>query len=95
MNALGNATSISVISAEKLVQNGYAEYVKLETKYIEVEQSKKDEKKPNNEDKPKVSNKAKLLITLKRTSNFFELIEKLKKIKEVNDKYFEKEKSQI
>ena len=39
LHALGNATSTSVITAEKLVRNGYAEYVNLETKIIEVEES--------------------------------------------------------
>ena len=40
LHALGNATSISVIAAEKLVRNGYADYVNLETKTIEVEESR-------------------------------------------------------
>ena len=34
LHALGNATTVSVIAAEKLVRNGYAEYVKMETKTI-------------------------------------------------------------
>ena len=44
LHALGNATSTSVITAEKLVRNGYAEYVSLETKTIEVEESSPDGK---------------------------------------------------
>ena len=41
MHALGNATTISVIAAENLVKNGYADYVSLETKTIEVEESRR------------------------------------------------------
>ena len=41
MNALGNATSIAVIAAESLVRNGYADYIKIETKTIDVEQSRR------------------------------------------------------
>ena len=36
MNALGNASTISVMAAESLVRNGYAEYAKLETQTIDV-----------------------------------------------------------
>ena len=39
LHALGNASTISVIAAEKLVRNGYAEYMSMETKTIEVEES--------------------------------------------------------
>ena len=42
LHALGNATTTSVIAAESLVRNGYAEYVSLETKTINVEESKND-----------------------------------------------------
>ena len=41
LHALGNATSVSVVAAEKLVRNGYAEYVCLVTKTIEVEESRR------------------------------------------------------
>tara|TARA_B110001450_G_C17312042_1_gene355855 strand:- start:308 stop:574 length:267 start_codon:yes stop_codon:yes gene_type:complete len=39
LHALGNATSVSVIVAEKLVRNGYGEYSSMETKTIEVEET--------------------------------------------------------
>ena len=42
LHALGNATTISVIAAENLVKNGYADYVSLETKTIEVEESRRN-----------------------------------------------------
>ena len=48
LHALGNATTISVIAAEKLVRNGYAEYVSMETKTIEVEESRRNRGKPSN-----------------------------------------------
>lgn len=38
LHALGNATTISVIAAESLVKNGYADYVSLNTTTIEVEE---------------------------------------------------------
>ena len=41
LHALGNAISVCVNSAEKLVRNGYADYIRLETKYIEVEESRR------------------------------------------------------
>ena len=42
LHALGNATTTSVIAAESLVRNGYADYVKMETKTIDVEESRKN-----------------------------------------------------
>merc|ERR1712113_436014 len=42
LHALGNATTISVIAAENLVKNGYADYVSMETKTIEVEESRRN-----------------------------------------------------
>jgi len=45
LHALGNATSVSVVAAEKLVRNGYADYVSLVTKTIEVEESRRSNKK--------------------------------------------------
>ena len=48
LHALGNATSVSVVAAEKLVRNGYADYVSLVTKTIEVEESRRSNKKGDN-----------------------------------------------
>ena len=45
LHALGNATSVSVVAAEKLVRNGYAEYVSLVTKTIEVQESRRFQRK--------------------------------------------------
>ena len=50
MHALGNATSVSVVAAEKLVRNGYADYVNLVTKTIEVEESRRNQKKDKDAD---------------------------------------------
>ena len=50
LHALGNATTISVIAAEKLVRNGYADYVKLETVTIDVEESRRTNDYRNKKD---------------------------------------------
>ena len=90
MNALGNATSIAVIAAENLVRNGYAEYERLETKTIEVEQSRGG--RGNQDEEPRKSSKAKLLITLKKSKNFDENMRKFNEIRDENQKFMEKEK---
>ena len=87
LHALGNATTISVIAAENLVKNGYADYVKLETKTIEVEESRRnrrddrdnrrdDRDKKVDEIPPRLVKRAKLLITLKKSANFDENMKK-------------------
>ena len=88
INALGNATTIAVIAAESLVRNGYAEYAKLETKTIEIENSRgrSDEK-----DARTVS-RAKLLITLKKSKDFDKNMANFNAIREQNEKQMEKEK---
>ena len=73
MHALGNAVSISVIAAENLVRNEYATFSEIKTKTITVEGAKGDSKK------------AKLFITLKRSANFFENMEKFNKVREENE----------
>ena len=50
LHALGNATSVSVVAAEKLVRNGYADYVSLVTKTIEVEESRRTNRDSNRKD---------------------------------------------
>ena len=82
MNALGNATSIAVIAAENLVRNGYAEYDKLETKTIDVEQTRGG--RGGNEGESRTSRKAKLLITLRKSKNFDENMRKFNEIREEN-----------
>ena len=67
LHALGNATTTSVIAAESLVRNGYAEYVSLETKTINVEESKNDR---DEKGQPRLVKRAKLLITLKKSKDF-------------------------
>ena len=95
MHALGNATSISVIAAEKLVRNGYAEYVNLETKTIEVEESRRDARnQPDTQIQPRLVKRAKLLITLKRSKDFEENMKKFNEIKVENEKFIESERSQ-
>ena len=103
LHALGNATTISVIAAEKLVRNGYATYVSMETKTIEVEESRRGrdnrdgrgqpEERPS-EQPSRLVKRAKLLITLKRCPEFFENMKKFNEIKEENEKYIDAEKSQ-
>ena len=90
MNALGNATSIAVIAAENLVRNGYAEYDKLETKTIDVEQTRG---RGGNEGETRTSRKAKLLITLRKSKNFDENMRKFNEIREENQKFMDKEKA--
>ena len=91
LHALGNATTISVIAAEKLVRNGYAEYVKFETKTIDVEETKRGKKPEGN---PRFMKRAKLIITLKRCPEFFENMKKFNEIREENEKYIDQEKAQ-
>lgn len=74
MHALGNAVSISVIAAENLVRNDYASFLEIKTKTITVQGVKGDSSK-----------KAKLFITLKRSPNFFENMEKFNKVREENE----------
>lgn len=100
LHALGNATTISVIAAENLVKNGYAEYVSLETKTIEVEESRRNRDNRNDKREGEGANaqvrlvkRAKLLITLKKSANFDENLKKFNEIKEENDKYIAKEKA--
>ena len=104
LNALGKATSVAVGAAENLVRNGYAEYEKLETKTIEIEERVRDdevkaeatpaddevkaEAKPEDDSK---RNKAKLFITLKKSAKFAENVQKFEDIKDENQKLKEKE----
>ena len=100
LHALGNATTISVIAAEKLVRNGYAEYVSMETKTIDVEESRRGrpgsrDDKPSEQAQPsRLVKRAKLLITLKRCPEFFKNMKKFNEIKEENEKFIDAEKSQ-
>ena len=91
LHALGNATTISVTAAEKLVRNGYAEYIKFETKTIDVEESRRGNKSEGN---PRTMKRAKLLITLKRCPEFFDNMKKFNEIREENEKYIDQEKAQ-
>ena len=104
LHALGNATSVSVVAAEKLVRNGYADYVSLVTKTIEVEESRRTNRDSNRKDdnqkdsdkqidQPRLVKRAKLLITLKRGKDFHENMKKFDEIKAENDKYIEAEKA--
>ena len=91
LHALGNATNISIVAAEKLVRNGYAEYVKMQTETIEVEETRRRRPSQSNEAPRKVK-RAKLIITLKRSANFKENIDQFNKIKDMNQSYMDKEK---
>ena len=83
MNALGNATTIAVIAAESLVRNGYAEYAKLETKTIDVEQTRRRE---GDAEPARTVSRAKLLITLNKSKSFDENMAKFAAIREENEK---------
>ena len=76
-----------MIAAESLVRNGYADYVSLETKTISVEEAKSE----NQKDQSRLVQRAKLLITLKKSANFEENMKKSQEIKEENEKYIAKE----
>ena len=91
LNALGNATSIAVIAAENLVRNGYAEYVKLETKTIDVEQNRRGRDAKEGEE-GRTRQKAKLLITLSKSKNFDENMQKFNEIRDENQKHIEAER---
>ena len=97
LNALGNATTTAVLAAESLVRNGYADYVKIETKTIEVEQSRRrgDDKETEGEaEAAKVTvPKAKLVLTLKKSPHFDANMKKFAEIREENDKLMEAEKA--
>ena len=86
LHALGNATTASVSAAEKLVRNGYAVYGGLETKTIEVEESRRRSTDPRDGEAPRLVKRAKLLITLKRSPDFFENMKKFNEIREENEK---------
>ena len=97
LHALGNATSVSVVAAEKLVRNGYADYVSLVTKTIEVEESRRNQrrdKEGEEQNQPRLVKRAKLLITLKRSKDFHENMKKFNEIKDENDKYIKAEKAE-
>lgn len=101
LHALGNATTISVIAAENLVKNGYADYVRMETKTIEVEESRRNRDRrggPSDEKEKdgapvRLVKRAKLLITLKKSANFDLNMKKFNEIKEENEKYIAAEKA--
>ena len=98
LHALGNATSVSVVAAEKLVRNGYADYVSLVTKTIEVEESRRNMRNKDGEGEqqqpPRLVKRAKLLITLKRHKDFWDNMKKFNEIKDENDKYIEAERAE-
>merc|ERR1711907_328110 len=92
LHALGNATTISVIAAENLVKNGYADYVAMETKTIEVEESRRNRDKRGgaegaNEGQVRLVKRAKLLITLKKSADFEKNMKKFEEIKKENEEY--------
>lgn len=101
LHALGNATTISVIAAENLVKNGYADYVSLETKTIEVEESRRNRDKRGGEQPRegaegpvRLVKRAKLLITLKKSADFETNMKKFEEIKKENEEYIAKEKAE-
>ena len=101
LHALGNATSVSVVAAEKLVRNGYADYVSLVTKTIEVEESRRNhrgnkdtEGGEREQNQPRLVKRAKLLITLKRSKDFWENMKKFNEIKEENEKFIQAENAE-
>ena len=98
LHALGNATTISVIAAENLVKNGYADYVSLETKTIEVQESRRNRDKrggeAENDPNVRFVKRAKLLITLKKSADFDMNMKKFEEIKKENEEYIAKEKAE-
>ena len=98
LHALGNATTISVIAAENLVKNGYADYVSLETKTIEVEESRRNRDRGGPKEPEggpvRLVKRAKLLITLKKSADFDANMKKFEAIKKENEEYIAKEKAE-
>ena len=98
LHALGNATTISVIAAENLVKNGYADYVSMETKTIEVEESRRNRDRNGGKDAGdgpvRLVKRAKLLITLKKSADFEANMQKFDAIKKENEDYIAKEKAE-
>ena len=94
LNALGNATTTAVIAAENLVRNGYADYERLETKTINVEQSARGEQaQADASAEQRTRQKAKLLITLRKGKDFDENLAKFNAIREENQKFIEQERT--
>ena len=68
------------------MRNGYAVYGGLETRTIEVEESRRNNRQPVDGEAPRLVKRAKLLITLKRSADFFENMKKFNEIREENEK---------
>lgn len=81
LHALGNAVSTSVIASENLVRNKYAEFKSIRTMTIPV-----SSKSQSQNQRAESSKKAKLLITLKRSKDFFENMRRFSEIKEENER---------
>ena len=90
LNALGNATTVAVQVADNLVRNGYATYDRIETKYINPDQ--KGDKTDG--DASRARQKAKLLVTLRKSKDFEENVRKFNAIRDENQKQIAKEKSE-
>ena len=64
----------------------------METKTIDVEESKRNKEQGKPEEEPRLVKRAKLIITLKKSANFDENMRKSAEIKEENEKYIEAER---
>lgn len=73
--ALGNAVSTAVMSAENLVRNNYANFKEIKTQTITMEREKDGQQK-----------KAKLFIRLEKHADFDANIANFEKIKAENEK---------
>jgi hypothetical protein len=85
LHALGNAVSTSVIASENLVRNKYAQFKSIRTETIPV-----TSKNQSGGARAESSKKAKLLITLQRSPDFFENMRKFSEIKEENERLAQK-----
>ena len=87
-------------TTENLVKNGYADYVSLETKTIEVEESRRNRdrrgapEEKEREGPVRLVKRAKLLITLKKSADFNMNMKKFEEIKKENEEYISKEKAE-
>ena len=93
LNALGNATSVAVMAAENLVRNGYADYEKIETQYINPDQ-KLGEKVEGVDEENRNRQKAKLLVTLRKSKDFDANLAKFNAIRDENLKHIQQEKAE-
>ena len=82
LHAIGNASTTSLNTAQGLVTNGYADFIKVETKTIQI-----DRRYADDQDQPREVKRAKLFIHLQKSKTFDAQMEKFNLIKVENEKH--------